>query len=746
MAHPSPNPHFLKAIALSCVLLCLAACSSGEDPAATATSDSNTSNTGGTAAAATVVVQGNAILGLVAGATVTAYPILPAGGLDTNNLLATTITDSSGNYSLSFPTATAPTGPIGIQLTGGSYQEEATGLTVNLTGKTYTTLVPSVGSPNITVALGPLPDMAFQKFQTQMQSGLPTGTTLAQLATNVNYQVSQVFGLSDIVGTLPSNPSGNLANDSAGQYALVMAGLSKAAQNAGTDSTAMMQAYTRKFIQDGHLSDIGNSALTVTDATGATRTITPPTLAALGILVNQIGAGSITLAAVTPPAGFTPPIFKTVPSGVAPGSPPYLFTISPAVGLGTTRITLTGDGFTEGSSVSIAGANCTAVTLINARTLTCTTPILNLVGPFPVKVTQPSGLSVTYNGGHSYIGSAEQLSMSPAQNTACAIAEGKARCWGDNSTGQLGNNSRKNSLSPVPVSGLSAGVQAIAVGNYSSCAIVNGAAWCWGSNTFGQLGNNSKAPALIPVRVAGLSSGVQAIAVGEDSACAVVNGSAKCWGRNQNGQLGNPALADQPGYQLAPVQVSGLTSEVQSISVGTGFTCAVVRGGAQCWGLNTSGQLGNHTTTGSNAPVSVSDLFSGVQAISAGNGFTCAIVNGGAQCWGQNGNGQLGNNSTTRSTLPVAVSGLANGVLSISASQNFACANVNNSAKCWGYNGYGQLGDNSTLDSKVPVQVSTLTSGVQGIATGHYSTCAIVNGGTQCWRRSGLTIGCWGNR
>jgi alpha-tubulin suppressor-like RCC1 family protein len=51
----------------------------------------------------------------------------------------------------------------------------------------------------------------------------------------------------------------------------------------------------------------------------------------------------------------------------------------------------------------------------------------------------------------------------------------------------------------------------------------------------------------------------------------------------------------------------------------------------------------------------VTGLATSVQAIAAGGAHTCALVGGGARCWGSNGSGQLGNNSTTDSHVPVQV-------------------------------------------------------------------------------------------
>jgi len=288
----------------------------------------------------------------------------------------------------------------------------------------------------------------------------------------------------------------------------------------------------------------------------------------------------------------------------------------------------------------------------------------------------------------------------------CAIVNGGAQCWGDNLNGELGNNSSTTDSSvPVDVEGLTSGVTAIAAGDYQTCAVVNGGVQCWGDNSEGELGNNflSTTNSLVPVDVEGLTSGVTAIAAGYGHTCAVVNGRAQCWGDNGNGELGNNFAANS----LVPVDVEGLTSGVTAIAAGGEHTCAIVNGGGQCWGLNVYGQLGNNsTTTGSLVPVDVEGLTSGVTAIAAGYYHTCAVVNGGAQCWGDNLSGQLGNNSsTTYSLVPVDVEGLTSGVTAIAAGYGHTCAIVNGGAWCWGYNVNGELGNNSTTGSLVAVQV-----------------------------------------
>ena len=138
----------------------------------------------------------------------------------------------------------------------------------------------------------------------------------------------------------------------------------------------------------------------------------------------------------------------------------------------------------------------------------------------------------------------------------CALVNGGVKCWGLNSDSQLGSNSTTNSAIPVDGFSLGNGVQAVAAGANFSFAIVNGALFGWGKNEGGQLGINNNGPtAPVSAQVYGLTGGVQAVAAGGSSACAIVNGGAKCWGRNTVGQLGNNSTTDS----VVPVTVSGQT-------------------------------------------------------------------------------------------------------------------------------------------------------------------------------------------
>jgi alpha-tubulin suppressor-like RCC1 family protein len=257
--------------------------------------------------------------------------------------------------------------------------------------------------------------------------------------------------------------------------------------------------------------------------------------------------------------------------------------------------------------------------------------------------------------------------ISAGSSHSCAVADGKAYCWGRNIYGMLGNNSTTNTSVPVPVNtaGVMAGktVTAITAGGYHSCAVAAGATFCWGYNSDGQLGNTSTTDSSVPVAVnaSGVlaSKTVTGISVGGYHACAVADGKAYCWGYNAYGQLGNNTTTKS----TVPVAVNtaGVLAgrTVTAITAGYHHSCAVVEGRASCWGANVDGRLGNDTTTNSLVPVPVntSGVLAGktVTAIAAGDSHSCAVADGRAYCWGYNTYGQLGNSTTTNSTVPVPV-------------------------------------------------------------------------------------------
>lgn len=320
----------------------------------------------------------------------------------------------------------------------------------------------------------------------------------------------------------------------------------------------------------------------------------------------------------------------------------------------------------------------------------------------------------------------------------CALrASGGPLCWGQNRFGQLGNGTTTNSATPAYVASLPSGAVSIAAGGYHACAVLStGAVSCWGENSDGQLGDNTTTDRLSPVSVAFLT-GVTAVSASTETdahTCALrSSGNIACWGNNASGQLGDGTR--EPA--LYPTPVIGLSGPASAIVTGGYHTCALLTTGAvQCWGTNSAGQLGNGGTTGQTAPTTVSSL-SGVTAITAGVDHTCALLSTGAvRCWGRNTDGRLGDGTMTNRLTPTPVLGLTSGVTAISAGARHTCALLSSGdVRCWGSNSSGQLGDGTTTNRSTPVAVGSLAEGVARLAPGRGAhTCVVLaSGAVRCW-------------
>ncbi|WP_229131637.1 RCC1 domain-containing protein [Bifidobacterium mizhiense] len=247
---------------------------------------------------------------------------------------------------------------------------------------------------------------------------------------------------------------------------------------------------------------------------------------------------------------------------------------------------------------------------------------------------------------------------------------------------QLGRESTTitppDSISGIKFSQVSGG------GNHSLAVGSDGNVWAWGDNTYGQLGDGTTTTRTTPVKV-----------------------------RTPDRKT-YPDLPEDFTY----VQVSG--GWFHSLALGSD-------GYAYAWGRNDHGQLGNNTTSDSDAnsvpvrvrdPASPTDASKGLKAaqVSAGYWHSLAVGSDGyAYAWGYNTLGQLGNNNTSNLSFPVRVRDPASPT---DASKGLKAAQVSGGglhsvavgsdgyAYAWGRNTFGQLGNNtSAISSTYPVHV-----------------------------------------
>jgi alpha-tubulin suppressor-like RCC1 family protein len=192
------------------------------------------------------------------------------------------------------------------------------------------------------------------------------------------------------------------------------------------------------------------------------------------------------------------------------------------------------------------------------------------------------------------------------------------------------------------------------------------------------------------------------ISAGDRHTCAVTTDNrAYCWGLDSTGQLGDGGTTNRG----RPTLVAGglLFFEVYA---GGNHSCGITTANkAYCWGANSSGQLGDGTTTERHRPVAVAN-GSFVQ-IRAGYKHTCAVRSTKvAFCWGDNTWGQLGDNSKTRRLKPVQIAGGLH-FLRLTAGTIHSCGiATDNHGYCWGKNGHGELGDGTVATRLKPTAVA----------------------------------------
>jgi len=322
----------------------------------------------------------------------------------------------------------------------------------------------------------------------------------------------------------------------------------------------------------------------------------------------------------------------------------------------------------------------------------------------------------------------------------CAVLDGgSVSCWGSNAAGQLGRDGSV-AFDPAPaVVPLASQATAVAAGSWHTCALLaSGQVVCWGRNDYGQLGDGSMTDSLRPVTAANVS-GARAIAAGSHLTCALLaTGGVMCWGASDAVGTGDPA--DPSNYASpTPKAVSGLADAI-GIAAGGDHACARRQGGAvACWGVNTSGQVGNggvDTTQPVIVPAPVVDLKM-VAMVAAGGAHTCArLDDGSASCWGDNFEGEVGVGAVSMmEPRPLAVPGLA-GVTDLAGGGHHTCAIYGGGhVSCWGDNMYAQTGQRMSAYGHVvsPLDVPGIADGLT-VAAGLYHTCVTrASGRVSCW-------------
>jgi len=473
----------------------------------------------------------------------------------------------------------------------------------------------------------------------------------------------------------------------------------------------------------------------------ATYRVVPVLLASLSAVAVILQGGAFPATAQVPVGTSTP-----LATGVASVAPSITMTVT-ATPVATVSPTL-----------SPTVATSPSVTVTSTATVApSASPALSATSGDPAQSVRTRKVDTSTVGNVAFVSIAQGVAY-----TCGLTSTDIAYCWGYNASGQLGDGSNTDRLTPTLVA-VSGGLTftTIAAGSAHTCGLTSTrTAYCWGNGPFGQLGDGSNSNRLTPTLVA-VSGGLTftTIAAGNAHTCGLTStGIAYCWGRGNVGQLGDGTTTDHN----VPTAVSG-GHTFSTITAGYAHTCGLTSTGiAYCWGTGNAGQLGDGSNTNRLTPTLVA-VSGGLTftTIAAGSEHTCAIQQanvgpssvgrrsvsaGAAYCWGYNNAGQLGDGTTTDHNVPTAVDTTFT-FSTISAGEGHTCAiqqaNVGAvsvgrrsvseaAAYCWGKNTNGQLGNATNVSSTLPVAVARNLS-YTAIGAGFRHTCGITAAATYCW-------------
>ena len=182
-------------------------------------------------------------------------------------------------------------------------------------------------------------------------------------------------------------------------------------------------------------------------------------------------------------------------------------------------------------------------------------------------------------------------------------------------------------------------------------AFRQGNLWLWGQNTYGQVGDNTTTNKSTPVTTLSGGSNWKQVSGGLLPAAIKTDGTLWTWGYNYQGGLGT----NDTTHRSTPVTTFAGGTNWKQVSSG-GFHIGAIKtdGTLWTWGLNTYSSLGTNDTTNRLTPVTTFAGGSNWKQVACGYQQTAAIkTDGTLWTWGRNDYGTLGTNDTTHRSTPV---------------------------------------------------------------------------------------------
>ena len=248
----------------------------------------------------------------------------------------------------------------------------------------------------------------------------------------------------------------------------------------------------------------------------------------------------------------------------------------------------------------------------------------------PASICSNSSRLIAVGGGHQF------RMISAGDCYTCGVTtDNRAFCWGRNRDGQLGDGTKTERLSPVPVAdGSTIPSHERELSPTPAGYPPTNRVYCWGYNGRGLLGDGTEINRLTPVEIAGATGITRSQSASVMPVPGVPRHESGAGEATNTAGCGNNSTAK---YSTVPVEIPGGRSYRQ-VSAGSHHSCAVtVTKIGFCWGEGRYGQIGDGNPHQRWTPRMVAGNLS-LERVSAGTTHTCAETTGNrAYCWGNNG-------------------------------------------------------------------------------------------------------------
>jgi len=320
--------------------------------------------------------------------------------------------------------------------------------------------------------------------------------------------------------------------------------------------------------------------------------------------------------------------------------------------------------------------------------------------------------------------------------TAGIKTNGTLWTWGSNQFGQLGDNtSTFAKSSPVQTVGFATNWSKVSVGrNHVGAIKTDNTLWVWGNNTDGQLGDNTVTNRSSPIQTVTFGTNWNFVSCGNYHTLATkTDGTLWAWGRNYKGCLGEGTIT----HRSSPIQTIAYGTNWNNIAAGINSIATKTDGTLWVWGNNSNSQLGDTTLLHRSSPIQTVAFGNTWSKVGGGDSYYLATkTDGTLWAWGNNGfgtsplgDGTVGGNRSYP-IQPLAYSFATNWSNIACGYETTVATKTDGTLWTWGSNNRGQLGINSINKTSVPIQTIAYGTNWSFVTCGYASKAAIKTDGT----------------